>query len=124
MKRLLFVGMGGFIGASFRYLISGWGVKIFGDAFPYGTLFVNILGGFLIGFIMEASVDTWTISSNLRTFLTTGMMGGLTTFSTFSYETINMFADGSYLLGGANAGLNLFLSLFAAWFGKILAQFI
>ena len=122
MFRILIVGIGGFIGASLRYIISGLMIRVFGDSFPYGTLFVNILGGLLIGFIMEASVSLWPVSPNLRIFLTTGLLGGLTTFSTFSYETISMLSDGSYLMGGINAGLNLFLSLFCAWLGKFLAQ--
>lgn len=120
--RILIVGVGGFIGASLRYIISGLSIRVFGDSFPYGTLLVNILGGLLIGFIMEASVSLWPVSPNIRIFLTTGILGGLTTFSTFSYETINMLSDGSYLMGGINAGLNLFLSLFCAWLGKFLAQ--
>ena len=115
MFRILIVGIGGFVGASLRYIISGLSIRVFGDSFPYGTLFVNILGGLLIGFIMEASVSLWPVSPNIRIFLTTGILGGLTTFSTFSYETINMLSDGSYLMGGINAGLNLFLSLFCAW---------
>ena len=124
MYRILIVGVGGFIGASLRYMISSLSVKVFGESFPYGTLFVNILGGLLFGFIMEASVRLWSISPNLRTFLTTGILGGLTTFSTFSYETICMLSDGNYLIGGINAGLNLLLSLFCAWLGKFLAQII
>lgn len=122
MFRILIVGVGGFIGASLRYIISGLSIRVFGDLFPYGTLLVNILGGLLIGFIMEASVSLWPVSPNIRIFLTTGILGGLTTFSTFSYETISMLSDGSYLMGGINAGLNLFLSLFCAWLGKFLAQ--
>ncbi|CDG35810.1 putative membrane protein [Acetivibrio thermocellus BC1] len=122
MFRILIAGVGGFIGASLRYIISGLSIRVFGDSFPYGTLFVNILGGLLIGFIMEASVSLWPVSPNIRIFLTTGILGGLTTFSTFSYETISMLSDGSYLMGGINAGLNLFLSLFCAWLGKFLAQ--
>lgn len=122
MFRILIVGVGGFIGASLRYIISGLSIRVFGDSFPYGTLLVNILGGLLIGFIMEASVSLWPVSPNIRIFLTTGLLGGLTTFSTFSYETISMLSDGSYLMGGINAGLNLFLSLFCAWLGKFLAQ--
>lgn len=120
--RILIVGVGGFIGASLRYIISGLSIRVFGDSFPYGTLLVNILGGLLIGFIMEASVSLWPVSPNIRIFLTTGILGGLTTFSTFSYETISMLSDGSYLMGGINVGLNLFLSLFCAWLGKFLAQ--
>lgn len=118
------VGIGGFIGASLRYIITGLSTKAFGDSFPYGTLIVNVLGGFLIGFIMEASAGLWPISPNTRLFLTTGILGGLTTFSTFSYETVSMLMAGSYLMGGLNAGLNLFLSLLGVWLGKLSAQMI
>lgn len=124
MFRVLMVGIGGFIGASLRYIITGLSTKAFGDSFPYGTLIVNVLGGFLIGFIMEASAGLWPISPNTRLFLTTGILGGLTTFSTFSYETVSMLMAGSYLMGGLNAGLNLFLSLLGVWLGKLSAQMI
>jgi len=119
--RILVVGIGGFIGASLRYIITNLSIKILGNSFPYGTLFVNILGGFLMGFIMEASISLWPISINMRTFLTTGILGGLTTFSTFSYETISMISNGHYLIGFINVCLNLILSLFGVWLGKFLA---
>lgn len=77
-----------------------------------------------MGFIMEASTSIWPISANAKIFLTTGMMGGLTTFSTFSYETVSFFSDGEYLMGGMNAGLNLFFALLACWLGKIAAQLL
>jgi len=120
-QKLLFVGMGGLIGASLRYLISIYTARVLGTDFPYGTLFVNILGGFLIGFVMELSLGTDLISPNLRLFLTTGLMGGLTTFSTFGYETISLFNEGSYILGSLNAGLNLFLCLGFVILGKLAA---
>lgn len=124
LVRVFFVGIGGFIGASLRYIISVLCLRAMGDSFPYGTLFVNILGGFLVGFIMEASSGFWPVSPNTKLFLATGILGGLTTFSTFSYETVSMLSEGNYLLGGLNAGLNLFLSLFGAWLGRLLAQMI
>ncbi|QAT51301.1 fluoride efflux transporter CrcB [Caproiciproducens sp. NJN-50] len=123
MSRIIIVGLGGFLGAALRYIISNATAKYFGD-FPVGTLIVNILGGFLMGFLMEASTSLWTVSPNTRIFLTTGILGGLTTFSTFSYETISFLTDGDYLAGGVNAGLNLFSALFACWLGKIAAQLI
>lgn len=124
MEKILYVGIGGFIGASLRYLISIGSTKLFGNQFPYGTLIVNILGGILIGFIMEVSLSTNLISSNLKLFLTTGILGGLTTFSTFSYETISFFTEGSYLLGSLNASLNLFLSLTGVILGKFISKLI
>jgi CrcB protein len=122
-SRILIVGLGGFFGAALRYIISTVAAKYFGD-FPVGTLIVNTLGGFIMGFIMQACTDVWSISPNTRIFLTTGIMGGLTTFSTFSYETISFFSDAEYLMGGINAGLNLFSALFACWLGKMAAQLL
>lgn len=122
-SRIILVGFGGFFGAALRYIISTATNKYLGN-FPIGTFIVNILGGFIMGFIMEASTGIWPISENFRMFLTTGMMGGLTTFSTFSYETISFFSTGEYLMGGMNAGLNLFTALFACWLGKIAAQLL
>jgi CrcB protein len=121
MNRILIVGTGGFIGAVLRYIVTGLTSKYFGD-FPVGTLLVNVAGGLLIGFIMEAGTSFWPISPNMRIFMTTGVMGGLTTFSTFSYETISLFSDGRFFLGGLNAGMNLFFTLFACWAGRAIAQ--
>lgn len=123
ISRILIVGVGSCLGGLLRYTVSTWTAGSFGD-FPFGTLLVNIAGGFLIGFIMEAGGSAWPISADLRLFLTTGIMGGLTTFSTFSYETVSFFSEGKYLMGSMNAGLNLFLALLFCWFGKAAAQLI
>jgi CrcB protein len=122
MQKLLYVGIGGFIGACLRYVISIHSSRFFGTEFPYGTLIVNVLGGFLIGIIMELSITHDIISPNLKLFLTTGIMGGLTTFSTFSYETVTLFNNGSYMYAGLNTGLNLFLSLIGVVLGKYLVK--
>lgn len=118
MQELFYVGIGGFIGASIRYVISVYSSRFLGTEFPFGTLIVNFLGGFLIGLIMELSLTHNLISQNLRLFLTTGIMGGLTTFSAFSYETVTLFNNGSLMLAGLNVGLNLFLSLAGVVLGK------
>ncbi len=124
MKKILIVGLGGFIGASLRYVISKHSSNIFGGQFAYGTLVVNVLGGLLIGFILELTTFTDFISPNMKLFLTTGIMGGLTTFSTFSYETITFFSNGSYFLAAINIILNLFLSLIGVVGGKTLSHII
>ncbi|SKA78451.1 camphor resistance protein CrcB [Clostridium sp. USBA 49] len=123
MQKLFYVGIGGFIGACVRYIVSSNLAKSCGNQFPYGTLIVNISGGILIGFIMELSLISDLIPPNLKLFLTTGIMGGLTTFSTFSYETINFFSSGKYILGVLNICLNLFLSLGGVVAGKSAAHF-
>lgn len=122
MEKVFYVGLGGFIGAALRYIISTNSSKVFNTQLPYGTLIVNILGGLLIGFIMELSSTTNIISSNLKLFLTTGILGGLTTFSTFSYETMTLFNNGSYSLAMLNTFLNLFLSFAGVVIGKSIAN--
>ena len=84
MKLILVVGLGGFLGAISRYEISLICNKHINTIIPIGTLLVNILGGLLIGFVMQLGEDTNYIPSDVKVFLTTGFMGGLTTFSTFS----------------------------------------
>jgi fluoride exporter len=124
VQKLFYVGLGGFIGACLRYVISINSVKHFGNEFPYGTLIVNVLGGILIGLIMELSLTNDLISANLKLFLTTGIMGGLTTFSTFSYETVTFFSEGKYILAMLNTGLNLFLSIAGVLVGKFIPKII
>jgi len=122
MQKLFFVGIGGFIGACLRYIVTINSAKVFGPHFPYGTLIVNVTGGIIIGIIMEVSVTSHLISENMKLFLATGIMGGLTTFSTFSYETVSFFNCGSYMLAMINVVLNLFLSFSGVVFGKYIAQ--
>ncbi len=124
MQKLFCVGIGGFIGCCLRYLISVYSPRLFGTQLPYGTLIVNVIGGIFIGLIMDFSIKSGSVSPNLRLFLTTGLLGGLTTFSTFSYETINLLTEGNYLLGTLNVCLNLFLSLGGVILGKFILQLI
>lgn len=124
MQKIIYVGIGGCIGAIIRYLITMQSSKMFNTSIPAGTLISNVLGGFIIGMIMEISISTDYISPNLKLFLTTGLMGGLTTFSTFSYETISLMNSGSYLLGAGNILLNLFLSLGGVVLGTSLCKMI
>ncbi|KGN02147.1 camphor resistance protein CrcB [Clostridium novyi A str. 4570] len=120
----IIVGCGGFIGAALRYLISENTSKMFNGNFPYGTLIVNIVGAIIIGFIMDVNSNTSLISAHAKLFLTTGMMGGLTTFSTFSYETINLISCGNILMGCTNAALNLGLSLVGVIIGQALGKIV
>lgn len=99
-KTILFVGLGGFIGSVARLLIQLAITKHIVIVFPIGTMLVNVLGCFLIGLIYGQLDKTNAITPELRSFLITGLCGGFTTFSTFSYESYILFRDGSYLHGG------------------------
>lgn len=119
---IICVGIGGFIGSILRYLISVNGRTVLGFI-PFGTLLVNIIGGFFIGIIMDIN-NTYTMNSSIKLFLTTGLMGGLTTFSTFSFETISLFSQGKYIVGGLNIILNVALSLFGVILGRFLIKYL
>ena len=121
---ILVVGCGGFIGASLRYVISLNSAKTFGVDFPYGTLIANIIGAIIIGLVMELSLNSSLITPNVRLFLTTGMMGGLTTFSTFSFETVAMIMNGNAIVGSINIILNLGLSLVGVVIGQYIARLV
>jgi fluoride exporter len=102
MGRLMLVCLGGAIGSGLRYLISGLAARWLGADFPYGTFFVNVGGSFLIGLIQEIGTTTLIIPESTRLFLTVGIMGGLTTYSSFSYETIRLMEVGAWGQAGVN----------------------
>ncbi|WP_422444760.1 fluoride efflux transporter CrcB [Thermoanaerobacterium sp. DL9XJH110] len=122
--RTLAVGIGSFIGGILRYVISGWAVESFGPFFPYGTLIVNVTGCFIMSFVMTYGAEMGTLDVNIRLFVTTGIMGALTTFSTFSYETFQFLREGNLFFAGLNVILNLFIGLFAVWLGTTLAKIL
>jgi len=93
MKILLAIGTGSFIGGIFRYLLSQFIQARFLSAFPYGTLFVNIIGCFLIGLVFGLA-DRGNLTQEWRLIIATGFIGGFTTFSAFSNETVSMLRDG------------------------------
>jgi fluoride exporter len=90
VERVLLVALGGALGTIARYLTSLVAIRWFGPEFPFGTLIVNVSGAFIIGLVQELGTETAVVSDNTRLFVTTGVMGGLTTYSTFSYETIRL----------------------------------
>lgn len=115
MQRLLWVCLAGAIGTGARYLVGLWATERFGAGFPYGTLAVNVVGCFLIGLVMQAAVTVAEFPPTLRLALTTGFMGGLTTYSSFAYDTARM-AQG----GDRGAALGYFALTTAACFAAVL----
>ena len=117
MKIILAVGLGSFIGGVSRYLITLFIQNKFLSTFPYGTMFVNVLGCFLIGAIYALS-DRGNVSPIWRMFLATGIMGGFTTFSSFSNETVSMLRDAEYVPAFSYVAFSIIIGL-AATFGGI-----
>ena len=102
-----------------RYYLSGWVYSQLGRAFPYGTFAVNIIGAYMIGLIMELGLRSTFIPDTLRLGLTVGFLGGLTTFSTFSYETFSLLEDGRFLVAFANILARVAVCLLFTWLGII-----
>jgi CrcB protein len=120
---LVLVFLGGGIGATARYGLQGAVYKVTGSGLPYGTLVVNVLGSFIIGLLMTTFEERFLVNPSLRMFLTIGILGGFTTFSSFSYETMALLRDGSYGLGLINVVSSVVVCLGATWLGTIIGKF-
>ena len=115
---LLSVGAGGFLGAVSRFLMSAWVQKLSSSLFPYGTLSVNVLGSLIIGF--AALYFESVVSPHYKALVITGMLGALTTFSTFSLETVTMLQGGFWVRAASNIALNAILCVVATMVGMML----
>ncbi len=124
MLGIVLVAIGGGIGATARYLVSSWAAARFGAEFPYGTLIVNIVGCFIIGAFMTLATERLIVSPYWRLFVTVGFVGGLTTFSSFSYETLHLLQDADVMRAFYNVGLNVLVGFFATWLGMSAAKLI
>ncbi len=122
MKDLLVIFVGGGLGASARYWLSGLAHRYSGSGFPVGTMLVNVIGCFLIGLLMGSMEERFLVTPTLRLFLTIGVLGGFTTFSSFSYESMALLRDGEMLLGLANVGGSVVLCLLATFAGSAVAK--
>jgi CrcB protein len=96
VQRVLVIAAGGAVGTVLRYLTSVLANHWLGTEFPYGTLAVNLAGAFAIGFVQQLGTETLLVPEGLRLFLTVGVMGGFTTYSAFSYETVRLVGLGAW----------------------------
>ncbi len=117
MQVVVFIAGFGALGCLARYFVSGWVYALLGRGFPYGTLVVNVLGAFIIGLVMEFGMRSALLSVNLRTGIAIGFLGGLTTFSTFSYETFRLLEEGELVIATVNVMGSVMVCLFFTWLG-------
>jgi fluoride exporter len=124
LRNYFLVFAGGGLGAALRYWVSGIVHGRFGGGFPLGTLSVNVLGCIAIGLLMSLLEERFLVYPGLRIFLTVGVLGGFTTFSSFSYETIAMLREGQFFYSGVNIAASLGACLCGTWIGLHLGKTI
>jgi len=122
LKTFLFVAMGGALGAVLRYSISSSIYHWFGRSFPYGTLVVNVLGSLAIGLLSVLLIEKFNVSQDVKLGLVVGVLGALTTFSTFSWETVDLLQQGLIQRALLNILLNVVVCIAAVWLGMVWAK--
>jgi fluoride exporter len=121
MERFLWICLAGAAGSGARYLIALWAGERFGSAFPFGTLIVNLVGCFAIAALMHAGLTLgWPATT--RAAITIGFIGGLTTYSSFNYETMRLFEEGAPATAAFNLALTLMGGFMAGWLGLLVAR--
>ncbi|MDR3590902.1 MAG: fluoride efflux transporter CrcB [Negativicutes bacterium] len=124
MLKIIVVAVGGSIGAALRYVTSAWAAERFGGDFPYGTLIVNVVGCFIIGAFMVLVTERVIANPYWRLLVAVGFVGGLTTFSSFGYETLKLVEDAQLQWALYNILANFILGFFATWLGMSIARAI
>lgn len=117
MNQLITIAVGGAIGAVLRYLMANNIYSLFGNAFPWGTLFVNVFGSLLMGFLYVMFIERMLVSTEIRSLVLIGLLGAFTTYSTFSIETVNLIESGELIRAGANILASVAACLIACWLG-------
>lgn len=125
MAHLIYIFLGGGIGACLRYLITVFAYQTLGFTLPFGTFFINIFGSFFLGFVTALAIHkTGFVSANMKLFLTVGIAGGFTTFSTFSYESLELLKNHELGIGVLYLVLSPLLGLLGVYLGVCLAKHI
>ena len=122
MTQALAVAVGGALGSLLRFWMSTGVYALLGRGFPYGTLAVNVLGCLLMGFLFVLFLDRFSTNGVLRAGMLIGVLGGFTTFSAFSMETINLIEEGAQLKAALNIFLNVLACLGATWLGVLVGR--
>ncbi len=124
MEKYLIISIGAILGANARYWLGGWAAEKFGTTFPYGTLIINLTGSFMLGLFVTLITDRFLVDPNWRLLVAIGFLGSYTTFSTYTYESVNLLLNGQPWLGLLNLFGSSFLGALAAIAGILLARAI
>ena len=125
MLNVFIVGVGGFIGSVLRYLVSGWAQGLSKSLdFPYGTLAVNLIGCFVIGFLGQLAEARGIFTSETRLLVFIGLLGGFTTFSSFGNDTLNLARSGQMFNALGNVAVNIIFGLLLVWLGRTVAYLV
>ena len=122
MALTLWIGLGGALGAVLRHFMNIWIARMAGSDFPWHTMVINISGSFVMGLLITMMALRWNVGNDLRAFLTTGILGGYTTFSAFSLDFAVLVERKAYTLAGAYALGSVVISLIAIFVGMALAR--
>lgn len=124
MDKFILISIGAVLGANARYWVGGWAAEHLGSEFPYGTLIINLLGSFLLGFFITIFTNRYMVNPYWRLFIAIGFLGSYTTFSTYTYESVNFLIQGQLWLGMINLFGGSFLGAVAVILGILLGRFI
>lgn len=122
MKKLIFIGLGGFLGAVLRYSIKNIHIYNYSEGIPINTLIINVTGCFLIGLLLTIAFEIWEMEDHIRLGAATGLLGAFTTFSTLCKETVELLKNGDYYSAISYLTMSTVLGLIAVYFGVIAAR--
>jgi fluoride exporter len=122
MYKIVLIGVAGLIGTLARYWLSGWADQWWGGTFPMGTLIVNLVGCFAIGFLFHATEERYLIDPIVRSAVLVGFLGGFTTFSSFAIQSLNLLRDGEIFLASTNILVSNVAGLVLAWIGYAISR--
>lgn len=117
MQTTIMIGVAGLAGTLLRYWLSGYVARQHGEAFPWGTMAVNLVGCLLTGVVFHITEDRLLLSPTMRTVILIGLLGGFTTFSAYGLQTLNLLRDGQLGLAALNVVASNVLGVFMVWAG-------
>ncbi len=124
LTNILAIAVGAAIGANLRYSLSLWAAQRWGASFPYGTLLVNVIGSFVIGFVLALAATRLNLSEPMRLLIVTGLLGGFTTFSSLSFEAYTLITNGSWQAAGIYLACSFGLGLISVFLGAGIARLL